>query len=800
MEIALLIILIILFWSHSSKLSYKIDKLTEEVRSLRKQPGSDQPSKVAGQQPVRPVVPPQPEIKKETPPVIITPPPSAEPKLEKPLPLVAASQVSQPVGDRSSNSSFKPPIVNQPPVAGPSFFERHPDLEKFIGENLVNKIGIAILVLGIGFFVKYAIDKNWIHEIGRVFIGILCGGILLGIAHRLRRTFAAFSSVLVGGGISVLYFTIAIAFHEYHLFSQTVAFVIMVVITGFSVLLSVLYNRVELAVLSIIGGFATPFMLSTGQGNYVILFTYIIILNSGMLVLAYFKKWNILNILAYAFTILLFGGWLFTKVLDQPTAPYSGALFFATIFYILFFLMNIINNIKEQRKFDAAEISILLSNTFLYYACGYALLQYIDNGKYAGSFTAGLGVFNFAFAWYLLRRKADPTLLYLLIGLVLTFISLAGPVQLEGNYITLFWAAEAVLLLWLSQKSGFKIIRTASFVVNALMLISLVMDWRQIYFIIGAAVPMKVIINKAFITSAVSIVSLAGTTVLLKKENKEEEILPGLDTGSYRQFVSILTVLFLYVSLYLELDYQMLLATEEFSFRSVVTGAYNFAFVIALFVYANRQSNQLLTDIVAGLATFAIVCYVAFYHGQIVTARYILLDSGKGFGFFFHYITLAFVVALIIMTVRFLRKPERKHLLQAGLWFTTVVSVFIVSAELCNITVLNSFKVNPDIYSIVSQTNKIGFPILWSLCSFVLMYIGMKAKVKDLRIISLTLFLITIVKLFAFDIRGISEGGKIAAFISLGIVLLIVSFMYQKLKEIILTDENDEIKNAGKPA
>ena len=116
------------------------------------------------------------------------------------------------------------------PVEGPtlSWFERfkqnNPDLEKFIGENLINKIGILILVLGISFFVKFAIDRDWINEAGRVGIGIFSGGLLMGVAHFLRRKFAAFSSVFVAGAVSVFYLTIGIAFHDYHLFSQSLAF------------------------------------------------------------------------------------------------------------------------------------------------------------------------------------------------------------------------------------------------------------------------------------------------------------------------------------------------------------------------------------------------------------------------------------------------------------------------------------------------------------------------------------------------------------------------------------------------
>ena len=184
------------------------------------------------------------------------------------------------------------------------WLKNNPDLEKFIGENLVNKIGIAILVLGISYFVKYAIDKDWINETGRVSIGLFCGVLLIGLAHYMRNTYRSFSSVLAGGGIAVFYFTIAFAFHEYRLITQTSAFIIMIVITSFAILLSVLYNKTELAVIAAIGGFLTPFLVSTGQGNYIVLFTYIIILNSGLLALAFFKRWPLINILSFFFTCI----------------------------------------------------------------------------------------------------------------------------------------------------------------------------------------------------------------------------------------------------------------------------------------------------------------------------------------------------------------------------------------------------------------------------------------------------------------------------------------------------------------
>ena len=68
------------------------------------------------------------------------------------------------------------------------------------------------------------------------------------------------------------------------------------------------------------------------------------------------------------------------------------------------------------------------------------------------------------------------------------------------------------------------------------------------------------------------------------------------------------------------------------------------------------------------------------------------------------------------------------------------------------------------------------------------MWLGMHFKFRPLRIISLNLFTLTLIKLFIYDIRNIPPGGKIAAFILLGVLLLTVSFMYQRLKKIIIDD------------
>ena len=136
-------------------------------------------------------------------------------------------------------------------------------------------------------------------------IGLIAGGILIGIAHRVRNSYRSFSSVLVGGGLTVFYFTIAFASHQYHLIGQKVAFGIMVLITIFAVFLSLYYDRLELAVLATIGGFITPFLVRGEQDNYIALFTYLCILNAGLMVLAWFKRWPSINVIALFFTTII---------------------------------------------------------------------------------------------------------------------------------------------------------------------------------------------------------------------------------------------------------------------------------------------------------------------------------------------------------------------------------------------------------------------------------------------------------------------------------------------------------------
>ncbi|MCE3225575.1 MAG: hypothetical protein K0S32_126 [Bacteroidetes bacterium] len=802
-----LIVLVIIFHvTHNSKFT----RLHEHINLLQKQLNDALKDKIVvtpkQEETTKTVVPPvikeeekiikeeekNKEDEKVVPPVIIE-----QKKDEEPV------KVNIPVIEQPQVKINKPPVVITPEVSWwDKFKERNPDLEKFIGENLLSKIAITILVLGIAFFVKYAIDQNWINEVARVGIGVLCGGIVMGFAHKLRLKFKPFSSVLVAGAIAIFYFTIGIGFHEYHLFSQTVAFIIMTVITGFAVFISVAYDRVELAALAITGGFAVPFMLSTGQGNYKVLFSYILILDIGMLVLAYIKKWNLINILAYAFTILLYCAWLGSKVLGQEYPPYKGAFFFGLIFYITFVLMNVINNIKERRQFTYVELIILISNTFVFYASGMIILhEWMP--QYKGVYTIAMAAVNFILAIALYKYfKADKKLVYLLIGMTLTFATLAAPVQLKGNYITLFWGAEAALLIWLSQRSQMWAFKLASVIVSLLMFFSLVWDYVNIYgYTPDGLAPLT---NKGFITGMSSALFVFLGSFLLKREKEDPEIKQGIDPHVYGNILRVAGIFITYLTGFLEVHQQSVSYISEQNSIVAVSCFYHVTFTSILSVLLLWRYNA-ANNVVA----FILLCINFLYFSLIYSiAPYKeMAERSRGehdltVAYTVHFIALIALATQVIMTIRTAIKQNNFIITakSALLWVFGIFTILVLSNEAILNTMmikLHDFKridepyIVSDVFDYVhEQVVKVALPILWGVIAFVFLSVGIRKQLKQLRVMALVILAITLIKLFAYDINDVSKAGKIIAFIILGIVLLIMSFMYQKIRTIIV----DEIK------
>ena len=797
--ILLLIVVIVLILGLRNNLLGRLDRLESDITHLSQELRSRPRQGDAPNTESAPARPATPDVAAAPRPVSV-PPAIAPAKPETPKETEPfRPQPTRTYGGQLAGSPPAKPVKMEPAMTGTTskgpakaeptkgFFENHPDLEKFIGENLISKVGIAILVLAIGFFVKYAIDNDWIGPVGRVGIGLLFGGLLVGLAHRLRSQYKAFSSVLVGGGLAIFYFTIALAYHQYQLFNQTTAFVIMLVVTGFSVLLSLLYDRQELAIISLVGGFVTPFLVSNGSGNYQVLFTYLLILNTGLLVMAYNKAWRLLNALAFGFTAILFATWLIQLPYDTKQSVYTGGAIFASAFYILFFVVNIAHTIRENKKFIASDFAILLLNTCLYFGAMLYFLSQLGLDQYKGLFCAVMGVFHIVLSWLLFRKqRVDSNILYLLIGITLSFVSLTAPLQLHGHYITLFWASESVLLYWLFLKSKMRLIGLASRLIWAAMLVSLVMDWIHIYIAGGSVMYtgsghfqvglMPVVFNKGCLTGLYCCVSCY---VLFRLQGASKIALVSLFTGAALLFFTGM----------LEIGYQFDHRFPAINITPLYLLLYCWLF-IRLFTFFNPRIKmfdfRLLNMLLLGLGILLYLVVVM----AVGSLQEDLLEAQRyEVHFIAHWIGAAVVASIIYRLIGLYRSDNWKLEPALFTWGVAAIVVIFLSAEGQLLVNMIFYSRQNSLENLGRIYDKTGLPILWGLCSFAFMWLGMHHKFKPLRIISLTLFGITLLKLFIFDLANIPVAGKIAAFFCLGVLLLVVSFMYQRLKKIIIEDE-----------
>jgi hypothetical protein len=398
-----------------------------------------------------------------------------------------------------------------------------------------------------------------------------------------------------------------------------------------------------------------------------------------------------------------------------------------------------------------------------------------------------MGIFHIVLSWLLFRKqRVDNNILYLLIGITLSFVSLTAPLQLHGHYITLFWASESVLLYWLFLKSKMRLIGLASRLIWAAMLVSLVMDWIHIYIAGGSVMYtgsghfqeglMPVVFNKGCLTGLYCCV---GCYALFRLQGASKIALVSLFTGAALLFLTGM----------LEIGYQFDHRFPAINITLLYLLLYCWLF-IRLFTFFNPRIKmfdfRLLNMLLLGLGILlylAVITVVGSLQEDLLGAHRYEVH------FIAHWISAAVVASIIYRLIGLYRSDHWKLEPALFTWGVAAIIVIFLSAEGQLLVNMLFYSRQNSIENLGRIYDKTGLPILWGLCSFAFMWLGMHHKFKPLRIISLTLFAITLLKLFIFDLANIPVAGKIAAFFCLGVLLLVVSFMYQRLKKIIIEDE-----------
>ena len=335
------------------------------------------------------------------------------------------------------------------------------DLETRIAGRWFNRIGILTLILAVSFFLKYAFDNNWIGPSGRVAIGILLGAAMLPWSQwLLGKGYSYFSEGIAALGQATLLLSVWAGCRYYTLFSREVGFAGMIVVTAVMAAIALGRNSERIALLSLLGGFLTPLLVSTGKDEELALFTYLLILGGGLLVLAARRDWRSLAPVSFVFTQLYFWGWYDTFY--RP-GKLERTIIFATVFFLLYCALPVLRTVRLS-SLDAAGIFIVLLNSFAYLGALYVMLWPQDRWPLT-LLVLALSAGHIAVARFVPSPKPGewPVTQQLFAGLALTFVTLAIPIRLEGKWISLALAVEGAILVRTGFRSLMTLLRYAGF-------------------------------------------------------------------------------------------------------------------------------------------------------------------------------------------------------------------------------------------------------------------------------------------------------------------------------------------------
>jgi uncharacterized membrane protein len=203
---------------------------------------------------------------------------------------------------------------------------------------------------------------------------------------------------------------------------------------------------------------------------------------------------------------------------------------------------------------------------------------------------------------------------------------------------------------------------------------------------------------------------------------------------------------------------------------------------LLLVVNNARIKNRVLGGLGLILSSLGLSFFltVGLYELSELRESYLYEGAAENTGGWFHlgirYLAYAFVIAMLIVAYQHLKRYFKKE--QYTIPFELILSVVFLwtaSSELIHWLDLSGAQ----------DSYKLGLTIFWGIYALGLSAFGIWKGKKHLRIAAIVLFGITLIKLFLYDLVDLSTLSKTVVFVSLGILLLLISFLYNKFKGMI---------------
>jgi len=656
-----------------------------------------------------------------------------------------------------------PPAPTATPSPAPLFparvesKQKSREWEAIIGGNWFNKIGIAAIILGIAFFLRYAIENDWINNTGKVLLGVATGLAFIAAGERFQnKMLKVFARGLTGGGAAILYLSLYFAFQVYQLISQSLAFGLMALVTAGMVALALRHTSRTILLFAMFGGFLTPFWVSTGAVRPVALFTYLAILDLGLVAVAWRNNWRFVNSLCFLATTALYAGWY--------SAHYEASQFwigeiYLFVFYLIFAALAFLINLVQRKPAQVWDVLPILGSAFFFFLGNLALLDSIEASRYHSLLCAAMAVLYGGLSYVALQRmREDKLLALLLLGTATVFLTLFFPFEFEEEWLALSWFVEALVLMNLGRYLRLEPLQglaTAIWMLALLALAGQIIDAQE------QTTPRHA--YATFFTA--SICTLLTIAAQGWSKFKPEGMLAQLN----RAF-EIITLLLLP---FLLLEYRTDLALLSL------------ALVLLVFMRTPQITGYVPATAVLYYVPVAAVLVILheFDPHWLPFANYRLILNPRFLSYCATALLLAYYITQKEKLAPYAVSPEGLRLLMMGSSIAIIVVLFAaLTLETMAFYEFQEEQTGRNFYA----PQQFVLSLVWSLYSLTLLGLGIWKRMLPARLAALVLFALTLVKVLFVDFWLIEKFYRIISAIAFGAILVYVSYLYQRHREKIM--------------
>ena len=450
--------------------------------------------------------------------------------------------------DPAATTPVPPPPPPKGRAASTAGAKPASSLESRIGAQLLNRIGILAVLIGMAWFLKLAFDRNWIGPGIRIWIGLVCAAALVVWSERFRRRgFSAFSYSLKALGTSIAYLSLWAASSVYHLAPTWLIFLAMTAVTILNAVLARGQRSELLAIYALVGGLATPGLLAMGHDSALLLFSYLALLNGGALLLLVLHPWKRLAWAALLGTAVYYIGWTLGE--DDPsrllvTGCFLG-LFFAGFAVVPFLILR-----QAEAPDPLFSIAYPIANACATWIGLMAIFAATEQHSVRPWVTLALAVACVLMS-AALRAPDAIAMARTYLGLGVVFVAAAVPLQFHGYGVTLCWLGESLALVAFAKAGSHAAMRVFGAAVLTLSAYSLLVDW-----ILPTPQPLAVAANMYFATNLIGAAVFAAVTYLSLGELSHPSPARGFGSWTYLAgFAGVAFSLTLLVAVSLEIHH-----------------------------------------------------------------------------------------------------------------------------------------------------------------------------------------------------------------------------------------------------